>query len=164
MTTAKEARQLRERIYRLSLKGISNAEIARAVDIDESNVSRHLATIRRSNVEWFDQHKDPDGRLRAFFKEYADKLNEIYRETWIQWNQALNPQPTDRNPNPQPTSIQNRIGLLNTMLNALRELRIHYRMVAPSMDEVYYRQQLEELKKAIYEKRQAEKVNPIART
>jgi hypothetical protein len=50
------------------------------------------------------------------------------------------------------------------MLNALRELRVHYRMVAPSMDEVYYRQQLEELKKAIYEKRQAEKVNPIART
>jgi hypothetical protein len=35
-------------------------------------------------------------------------------------------------------------------------------MVAPSIDEVYYRQQLDELKKAIYEKRQADKVNPLA--
>lgn len=161
MTNQKEARALRERIYRLSLKGITNTEIARTVGVDESNVSRHLATIRRTNTDWFDQHKDPDGRLRAFFKEYADKLNEIYREAWIQYTAAVNPQPTERNPNPQPTSIQNRVGLLNTMLNALRELRVHYRMVAPSIDEVYYRQQLDELRKAIYEKRQAEKVNPI---
>lgn len=161
MTTAKEARQLRERIYRLSLKGISNTEIARIVGVDESNVSRHLTTIRRENTDWFDKHKDPDGRLRAFFKEYADKLNEIYREAWTQYATAVTPQPTERNPNPQPTSIQNRIGLLNTMLNALRELRVHYRMVAPSIDEVYYRQQLDELRKAIYEKRQADKVAPI---
>jgi len=163
MTTQKDARALRERIYRLSLKGISNVEIAQVVGVHESQVSRHLQTIRQGNVAWFDRNKDPDGRLRSFFKEYADKLNEIYREAWARYAAAINPQPTERNPNPQPTSIQNQIGLLNTMLNALRELRVHYRMVAPSIDEVYYRQQLDELRKAIYEKRQAEKVSPIVK-
>ena len=124
--------------------------------MDESQVSRHLTTIRNENVAWFQKFKEPAQRLDAFFKEFADRLTAVYREAWVQYNAAVNPTPPA-----QPTSIQNRIGLLNTMLAALRDLRVHYRMIAPSIDEVYYRQQLEELKRAIYEKRQAEKVTPI---
>jgi len=156
MTTAKEARDLRERIYQLYLRGLTNREIARIVGIDESQVSRHMTTIRNENIEWFREHREPAQRLNAFFKEFADRLTAIYREAWVQYNAAINP-PAGT----QPTNIQNRIGLLNTMLAALRDLRVHYRMVAPSIDEVYYRQQLEELKRAVYEKRQAEKVTPI---
>jgi hypothetical protein len=158
LTTAKEARDLRERIYQLYLRGLTGREISRLVNIDESQVSRHLTTIRNENVAWFQKFKEPAQRLDAFFKEFADRLTAVYREAWVQYNAAVNPQPPA-----QPTSIQNRIGLLNTMLAALRDLRVHYRMIAPSIDEVYYRQQLEELKRAIYEKRQAEKVTPLVK-
>ena len=156
MTTAKEADEIRDQIYRLFLRGVSMREIARLVGIDVSNVSRHMARIRRENMEWFQRFKEPRIRAEAYFKEEADRLEEWYRETVRQYSTAINP-PAGT----EPTSIQNRVGLLNTILAIRRDIRVHYRMVLPSMDEVYYRQQLEEINRAIIEKRQAEKVTPL---
>src|SRR6266446_8276680 len=145
MTTAKEARQLRERVYNLHLQRLSQAEISTIVGLDESNVSRHLARMRRENEKWYDELKEPDGRARSVFKELLDENDRLVRRAEVEWQRAVNPQPTERNPNPQPTSVQNRIGLLNTLRSLQAEKRLILGQRGITMDEVYYREQIAEL-------------------
>jgi len=151
MTTAKEARHLRARIRDLRLVGATMAEIARTVQVDESQVSRHLDTIRRENVEWFDQHKEPDSRLREFYKDAVDRAERVYRESWSRYAGALNR--PDRPPADQ--AIQ---GYLNTIMKATVELRTAQQLLRPSMNDLYFELQIKEIKQAMLENRPARNV------
>ncbi len=117
MTSHAEAQQLRARIYDLKLVGASQVEIARTVNLSESQVSRHFTRIRQENIEWFETHKEPDSRLREFYKEAVDRANRLYREAWARYATAIQRQ--ERPPNDQ--AIQ---GYLNVIMKATVELRV----------------------------------------
>jgi len=151
MTSHAEAQQLRARIYDLKLVGASQVEIARTVNLSESQVSRHFTRIRQENIEWFETHKEPDSRLREFYKEAVDRANRLYREAWARYATAIQRQ--ERPPNDQ--AIQ---GYLNVIMKATVELRVAQQLLRPSMSDLYFELQLKELKQAIYEKRPAENI------
>jgi hypothetical protein len=137
MTTSHEARELRDRIYSLYLKRLTVREIGKSVGRSISSVSRQLAAIRNENIAWFEASKDPEGRQRAFYKELADQLDEIVKEGWVMYGKALKELEAGKH-----GAFGACNAFLHTILEALRQYRLHLRMVAPNMDDLYVQQQL----------------------
>lgn len=72
----------REEIYAMHLRGLSESEIAEAVGVSQSTVSRALDAMRKTNQEWFRQHWDQGSYLGGLVKEQRDRLMELVREAW----------------------------------------------------------------------------------
>lgn len=147
MTTAAQARELRDRIYELHIKGLSNREIARLVGINASNVSRHLARKRHENAVWYEENRSPKDRQRTYFKEVADELVLVTKEAWREYSVAA--QKGDLK------GLAARVGLLKTLLAAVALYREHIGLVSPSIDELWVHDAIEEFKQAVREKRPA---------
>ncbi len=123
----------RWRIYQLYLKGFSESEIAQGLQMHQSNVSRALAGIRRRNASWFKDHREPDQRYQALFKETYDQVKESIRESWRVYHGAETP------------------GLKLAALSRVQQgIALCSRLVgisAPSLEELYWTDKLEEMKK-----------------
>ena len=123
----------RWRIYQLYLKGFSEPEIAQGLQIHQSNVSRALAVVRRRNASWFKGHREPDQRYQALFKETYDHVKESIRESWRVYHEA-------KTPGPKLTAlsrVQQGIALCSRLVG----------ISAPSLEELFWTDKVEELKK-----------------
>ncbi len=73
----------REEIYVMHLKGSTEREIAKAIGVSQSTVSRALDIMSARNREWFRQHWDQGSYLGGLIKEQKDRLMELVREVWV---------------------------------------------------------------------------------
>ena len=72
----------RERIYEMHLKGSTEREIAEAVGVNQSTVSRSLEVVGKRNRGWFQRHWDQGSLHGSLLKEQRDRLLGLVREAW----------------------------------------------------------------------------------
>lgn len=64
------------------LKGASETEIAEAIGVNQSTVSRALEVTRKKNQDWFSQYRDQPSYVGALVTEQKDRLTGLVREAW----------------------------------------------------------------------------------
>jgi len=69
-------------VTRLFIRGISEEEIALAVGVDQSTVSRDLDEIRKRNQERFDAKLESWQDAKTLAAEVNQKYDELEREAW----------------------------------------------------------------------------------
>jgi DNA-binding MarR family transcriptional regulator len=72
----------RETIYEMHLKGSTEKEIAEAVGVNQSTVSRSLEIASKRNGVWFRRHWDHGSLQGSLLKEQRDRLTGVIREAW----------------------------------------------------------------------------------
>jgi DNA-binding MarR family transcriptional regulator len=78
----------REQIYEMYLKGSCEQEIAQAMGVNQSTVSRALDSIRKRNLEWYDGNHDKEGYLGSLLKEHIDRVRGLLREAWLLYHKV----------------------------------------------------------------------------
>jgi recombinational DNA repair ATPase RecF len=148
LTGSQEAEDIRERVYKLYLKRLNVREIAKTMGLPKSNVAYHLSIIRKQNVAWFDKNMDPEGRRRAFVKELVDQTGDVVRESWTLYGKALtrlnDMLKTDKNP-VRAFGVCN--SYIRTIIKSLQQYRLCVQVVAPSMDDVWLHDKMDEVMK-----------------
>ena len=84
-TTPKDQQSVedrREKIYEMHLKGSNEREIAEAVGVNQSTVSRSLEIMGERNREWFRLHWNEGSYQGILLKEQRDRLMALVREAW----------------------------------------------------------------------------------
>ena len=84
-TTPKDQQSVEERretIYAMHLKGSTEKEIAEAVGVNQSTVSRSLEIMSERNREWFRHHWAMGSYQGSLLKEQRDRLMGLVREAW----------------------------------------------------------------------------------
>lgn len=69
-------------VTRLFIRGISEAEIAQAVGVDQSTTSRDLDEIRKRNQKYFDAKLESWQDPKILAAEVNQKYDELEREAW----------------------------------------------------------------------------------
>lgn len=78
----------REQIYEMYLKGSCEREIAQAISVNQSTVSRALDSIKKKNLEWYEGNHDKEGFLGSLLKEHIDKVTGLLREAWLLYHKV----------------------------------------------------------------------------
>ena len=66
----------------MHLKGLTEREIAEAVGVNQSTVSRSLEIMGERNREWFRRHWNEGSYQGSLLKEQRDRLMGLVREAW----------------------------------------------------------------------------------
>lgn len=69
-------------VTRLFIRGISEAEIAQAVGVDQSTISRDLDEIRKRNQKYFNAKLESWQDPKILAAEVNQKYDELEREAW----------------------------------------------------------------------------------
>lgn len=133
MTTRVEAEALREQIYNLYIKHLTQTQIAKAVGISQPRVAAHIKILRQRNAHWFNSHKDPTHRMRRLLKETVDGMGEVLREQWYTYTQARVP-PTGE----KQASVSVRSGILSNILNTYVQIQETLGIWALQLDELSF--------------------------
>ena len=80
-------------IARMTIRKITEDEIARALNIDQTTVSRDLDEIRRRNLDNFrDSHRAYKEDMTKLLAEMETHFKEVERELWAETNDDNAPQ------------------------------------------------------------------------
>lgn len=70
------------------LNGSCEQEIAQAMGVNQSTVSRALDSIKKKNLEWYDGNHDKEGYLGSLLKEHIDRVRGLLREAWLLYHKV----------------------------------------------------------------------------
>ncbi len=103
--------------------------------------------MRNRDATWFEQHQDPQGRLRSLTKRSANQVMDVINEKWLVLAAVQ--------------KMKDKEGLQLAILNSIgQELaRYHHRLaVMPGLDQVWFSKEMKELNQQLYELRQNFKI------
>ncbi|GEM_PF-5689513 len=139
-----ESEELRDRIWDLHIRWLSERQIASALKISKTAVHHHLQVILRRKAGEFTADMDREGRKRHYYAKIRDGFGFAISQASFIYDRAVKEYESQVAEGKHP-SIARTVPPLLAMITALEKMRVHLGLIQPTPDQVYIEQMIKQI-------------------